>query len=199
MFLGGITSRPSSGPDDLQRMYDLAAESPGLSLHVADLPWRLSSWSGSNPERTRLWENEAGELVAWAVLQFPWLTLDFEVRPDVLASGIAPVILEWSCDRLAAEAAVRDARLHFFISAREDDKSRIALAERAGFARNDYGYVRLTRDLTEPIPESELPTGFLIRQLDGKREVPAYVATHRAAFGTTSMTEDWRLATLEYP
>ncbi len=75
-----IRSRPSRDNRDLIRMYELAAALPGDALHGADLPWRLSSPSAGMPERTRLWEDASGALVAWAVLQFPWHCLDVEAR-----------------------------------------------------------------------------------------------------------------------
>jgi len=46
-----------------------------------------------------------------------------------------------------------------------------------------------------PVP----PDGFRIRALAGQGEVEAYVATHRAAFGSTNMTADWRRSTLRHP
>jgi ribosomal protein S18 acetylase RimI-like enzyme len=181
-------------------MYGLAAESPDNALHVTDLPWRLSSPSARQPERTCLWEDASGALVAWAVLQFPaWYCLDFEVRADARSAGLESSVLEWARERLDAEAANRDGRLPFYLSAREQDAQRIAIAEQAGFEPTGWGYVRLAQSLGRTIPASELPEGFVMRPLAGGREAAAYVATHRAAFDTPNMTEDWRLATIRDP
>jgi ribosomal protein S18 acetylase RimI-like enzyme len=139
-------------------------------------------------------------LVAWAVLQFPaWHCLDYVVRPDARSAALESAVLAWACARLEAEAADRGGCLPFYVSAREGDAARVAAIERAGFARQTWGYVHLVRDLGEPIPETALPPGFVVRPLAGEREVNAYVAAHRAAFGSANMTADWRLATLRDP
>jgi len=116
-----ITSRPSEGDRDLVRMYDLAVASPGDALHVADLPWRLSSASAGVPERTRLWEDTGGGLVAWAALLFAWHCLDYATRLDARAV------------ELEAEADGRDGRLPFYVSARERDVARIGEIETGRF------------------------------------------------------------------
>ncbi len=52
----------------------------------------------------------------------------------------------------------------------------------------------MVRDLSQPIPEPDLPPGFVIRSLAGKHEAEAVAAMHRAAFGTDYMTTENRLA-----
>jgi ribosomal protein S18 acetylase RimI-like enzyme len=52
----------------------------------------------------------------------------------------------------------------------------------------------MARSLDEPIPEPQFPEGFVLRPLAGEGEVAAYVALHRAAFGTENMTVERRLA-----
>ena len=51
----------------------------------------------------------------------------------------------------------------------------------------------MTRPLSEPIPEPELPLGFVIRPIKGTEEAEAVASTHRAAFGTDYMTTENRL------
>jgi ribosomal protein S18 acetylase RimI-like enzyme len=195
-----ITTRPPAGALDVVRMYDLADVARDDALHVADLPWRMTSPSAQVPDRTRLWEDADGELVAWAVLQFPaWHCLDYVIRPDARTTELESAVLAWACARLEAEAVNRNGFLPFFVSARAHDHTRIAAIERAGFVRENWGYVHLVRDLDQPIPEPILPLGFIIRSLVGTDDVDAYVATHRAAFETANMSADWRRATLRDP
>ncbi|MGH2561568.1 MAG: GNAT family N-acetyltransferase [Thermomicrobiales bacterium] len=194
-----FTSRPREGDRDLARMYELAASAPSDALHVADLPWRLASPSAAMPERTRLWEDTSGTLVAWAALQFSWHCLDYATRLDALSDELEAAVLAWAGERLAAEDVDRAERLPFYVSAGKRDVARIAAIERAGFARAGWGYVRLVRSLDQPIPEHKLPAEFAVRPLAGEREVDAYVAAHRAAFGSANMTVDWRQATLRDP
>jgi ribosomal protein S18 acetylase RimI-like enzyme len=195
-----ITTRPAAGAVDVVRVYDLTDAARGDAVHVVDLPWRMTSPSARMPDRTRLWEDAGGELVAWAALQFPaWHCLDYAIRPDARTAELEAAVLGWACARLEAEAADRDRLLPFFVSAREHDSARITAIERAGFVRESWGYVHLIRDLDQPIPEPEPPSGFVVRSLAGEHEVDAYVAAHRAAFETANMSADWRRATLRDP
>jgi ribosomal protein S18 acetylase RimI-like enzyme len=195
-----FSSRPATEDRDFDAMYDLAAAAPNDVLHLADLPWRFSSPSARIPERTRLWEDAGGTLVAWAVLQFPaWHCLDYAINPDARSANLESAVLAWATAALAIEASARGSRLPFYASARADDSVRIAAIERAGFTLQDWGYVRLIRDLDQQIAAPELPEGFTVRPLTGDREVEAYVDLHRAAFETANMTAEWRRATLRDP
>jgi len=194
-----VVARPASGAGDFARLYDLAAQAPDHVLHLADLPWRLASPSSLVPERIRLWETPDGDLLAWAMLQFSWHCLDYAVRSDSRAAGLDAAILGWVTERLGEESAERGEPLPFYVSARNGDETRIAAVIAAGFVADDWSYVHLVRDLDEPIPEPVLPDGFSIRSLAGEDEVDAYVAMHRAAFDSTSMTAEWRRATLRDP
>lgn len=193
-----ITARPSAGVDDLVRIDQRTVDSMPDALHLIDLPWRLTSPSAQVPERTRLWEDGDGTLVAWAILQFQWHCLDYAILPTARTSELESAILAWGTEQLKAEAAARDGSLPFTVGARQDDAARIAAIERADFSPGGWSYIHLVRDLELPIPASEPPAGFAIRPLAGEQEVAAYVATHRAAFGSTNMTEDWRSATLRH-
>jgi ribosomal protein S18 acetylase RimI-like enzyme len=108
-------------------------------------------------------------------------------------------ILAWACAELEREAAGRGVALPFYAGARADDAMRIAAIEQAGFSRQDWGYVHLIRDLDKPIPVPVPPPGFVVRSLAGEDDVDAYVAAHRAAFGSANMTADWRRATFHAP
>jgi len=57
----------------------------------------------------------------------------------------------------------------------------------------------MSRPLHDLILPPELPPGFSIRSLVGVNDVDAWVALHRAAFGTQNMTVEYRLAMLDAP
>lgn len=113
MIRADPTSRPAHGVRDLASMYDVIVDSPGEALHVADLPWRLSSPSARTPERTRLWESADGRMLAWAVLQFQWHCLDYQIRPGDRSTELEASILSWATERLSVEAASRESRCPF--------------------------------------------------------------------------------------
>lgn len=73
------------------------------------------------------------------------------------------------------------------------------MLERHGFDRQNEGTLRMLRPLAEPIPEPVPPPGFTLRHVAGEGEVEAYVALHRAAFGTEHMTVAHRLMIMRDP
>ena len=197
-MLTDVSARSGSGAHDLNAIYEMTATVPH-ALHRVDLPWRLSSPAARDSSRTRLWEAGDGTLLAWAILQSPWHCLDYEVSPGPQREDLERMVLAWAVDRLAIDAAARGSALPFYVSARTDDAPRLTAIHRAGFRPDGWSYIHLARDLGEPIPEAALPKGYRIRPLKGEAEVDAYIAVHRAAFGSTNMTVDWRGQTLQDP
>lgn len=197
-MLTDVSARSGSGVHDLNAIYGMTATLPS-ALHLADLPWRLASPPARNPSRTRLWETSDGTLTAWAILQSPWHCLDFEVRPGPQREELERTVLARAVERLAADATSRGTALPFYVSARTDDTAQLKAIHRAEFCPDDWSYIHLARDLADPIPEAALPEGFHIRPLKGEAEVEPFVAVHRAAFGSTNMTVDWRRQTFHDP
>ncbi len=193
-----ITVRSYSGVADLDAIDSMTAQL-AHALHRIDLPWRLASPATFDPANIRLWESHSGQLVGWAILQFPWHCLDYEILPGPHRESVEQDVLIWATDRLTRETTRRGTPLPFYVSARSDDPSRIAAVHRAGFKSAGWSYVHMARDLREPFDTPDMPTGFRIRPLAGEEEVPAYVMAHRAAFGSMNMTTDWRCRTLRYP
>jgi len=179
-------------------MIALVDASPATNLHVIDLPYRLCSPSATVADNVRLWEGADGSLLAWAVWQQPWITLDYAVHPDE-AGTIETEIIAWTLDRFRAMAREHGRVLSYFIDAREDDPARIALLERHGFVRADWCALHLTRTLETPLPWPSLPEGFTIRHLAGAEDLQGYVALHRIAFESTSMTAEWKTGITRMP
>ncbi|MBA2248403.1 MAG: GNAT family N-acetyltransferase [Chloroflexia bacterium] len=194
-----ITARPFEHDRDLHELYAFATATPTFALHLADLPWRLSSPSAQRRDRSQLWHDADGEIVAWVILQHEWATIDFAIRPDLQESALASDVLRWGVGRLEDEAAQANDPMTCYVSAHEHDRNRISLIESAGFTPADWSYLHLGRDLQEPIDSAILPDGYHIRTLAGIPEVGAYVAAHRDAFGSTAMTSEWRRTTLADP
>lgn len=182
-------------------MQGLATAFPERTVHVTDLPYRLASPALHDaPERdTALWFGGDGEtLLAWAVWQQPWITLDYAMHP-AYARELGPQVFAWAAARCAALSAAQGRRLRYWVSARADDADRLALLEQAGFRRADWRTVRQQRPPTDRPPAAPPLPGFAIRPLRGEAEVGAYVAAHRAAFGSDAMTVAWRRRVLGVP
>ena len=79
-------------------------------------------------------------------------------------------------------------------SCKEDYGERISFLEQYGFYQTDDVTIYMMRSLSQPISEPELPTGFVIRPIAGTQEAEAVATMHRAAFGTSYMTTENRLA-----
>lgn len=138
---------------------------------------------------TRLWFDD-GQLIGWAFVD-EFNNLRWELDPRY-AGLLGSQIVEWgeTCMREAldeGESTTLDA------SCREDYMERIAFLKRYGFQQTDITTIRMVCDLSKPIPELNLPPGFVIRPLAGAHEAEAVAAMHRAAFGTDYMTTENRL------
>ncbi len=194
-----ISMRPLAGPRDLQRVYELTQAFAADAFHVVDLPYRLCSPSAQEPENARLWEDEQGHLLGFAIAQLPWLTMDYVIHPAGRAAGLEETMLAWALERWPRAMAEQKLRYSLFLEVREDQTARLALLERLGFVRDDWHTLHMRQPLNGAPPVAQPLEGFTIRPLAGEDEVASSVALHRAAFGSTTMTLDWRARTLEAP
>lgn len=73
------------------------------------------------------------------------------------------------------------------------------LREGHGFTAEDWHTVRLARRVDEPIPNAEMPRGFVVRHVAGEHEAPEYVALYREAMDSPTATVEWRLSVMREP
>jgi ribosomal protein S18 acetylase RimI-like enzyme len=198
-----ITQRAFSGKPDVQAMITLPAAFPADNLHIVDLPYRFSSWALDDPGNVGLWTNAEGHLLAWAVMQTPFWTVDVVCHPH--ASHVLPDILAW-VDARARQMLESETGLPcWFVMTFAGQTSRIRALKEAGFAsqadvgEDSWSKVLMRRPAQAPVTAYSLPEDFTIRPLADEREVDAYVALHRAVFESRSMTAEWRARTLRCP
>lgn len=198
-----ITERNFSGRADLEAMAVLVRKFPAENLHVVDLPYRLSSWSFDFPENIRLWNDENGQLVAWAALQVPFWTVDYAVHPEF--GGLHPHILKWADEQAQKIMDTPSGHPAWFVTVLASQTERIRDLEQAGFASQanvgDDSWTQVLMEYTFPNHAAglPLPEGFIIRPLNGFDEVQAYVDLHQAVFQSKNMTVEWRQRTLQRP
>lgn len=174
------------------------------NLHVVDLPYRLSSWALDEPRNTRLWFDENGEMVAWAVLQVPFWQVDMCCLPE-LEGHLFPQLLAWVQARARELPGSPWYREAWYVNAFDDQSSRISALEAAGYtcqgnAGEDSWSKVLMRRANHPLPRAyPPPSGFIARPLQGSGEVPAYIDLHRTVFESRNMTVEWRQRTLLQP
>lgn len=195
-----ITSRSFEGASDLRAMAELVRAFPNDHAHVVDLPYRLASPSLEFAENVRIWTDANNALVAFGVVQQPWQALDYAVHPCAYTTSVEDEILTWATERAAGLAAERGSSYLLNIYVPEASRERMAALERHGFRRDDSWSMVYLRQSPIALPaRAPIPEGFVVRPLAGMKEVDAYVALHRTAFGSTNMTVPWRQRTLEMP
>ncbi len=194
-----VRMRPAGSGTDLKRVTQLVYAHPDEALHLADLPYRLSSPSAFSRHDTRLWEAIDGPLLAYAIVQRSWGTLDYFIAPDARERGIEETLMDWALGRFQELTDERQRDLDWWIETRADTPDRKALAERFGFAPHSWHLVELERPLVGPQPQPKVPAGYSIRPLAGVDEAEAVAALQRAAFESESMTAAWRRRTIEAP
>jgi ribosomal protein S18 acetylase RimI-like enzyme len=197
-----LVQRAFHGPPDWVQMTAVVYAHPSAHLHVVDLPYRLCSWAFDDPANCALWEDATGQVLAWAVLQSPFWSIDYAMHPTA-PSDILHAIIAWADLRAHAVQDTPFARPMWFINGFTGHDHH-QLLEDAGFhAQTDVGEdswtkVLFKRNATSLPAPRPLPEGFRIRSLNGHAEVDAYVALHRAVFQSESMTSAWRHRTLSH-
>ncbi|OGO42174.1 MAG: hypothetical protein A2W36_05440, partial [Chloroflexi bacterium RBG_16_58_14] len=146
----------------------------------------------------RLWEDASHELAGFVyVSQYQNLVDVFDASQ--FTPSIETEMMAWAATAVQLRSQEKGERLTLDASVREDDLPRLAFLERNGFKPHPEASILMARPLDLPIPEPVLPAGFSIRPMGGEAEIEAYVALHRAAFGTENMTVAHRRAIMSTP
>lgn len=196
-----MISRLYRAPADLEVMIQLllSVRSP---KSVSDYPGTADLCELlSLPEirkTARLWETTDGNLAGFALVDTV-NNLLFELDPRLVTAEIEDQVVEWGLGCVSPGFQGNRGRLSLDATCSSENTPRKAFLERHGFVRVPGETVAMDRSLAEPIPTPCLPPGFRIRPVAGEREVEAYVALHRAAFGTLNMTIEYRLAIMRSP
>jgi mycothiol synthase len=199
-----IGQREFSGETDKRAMIALAQAFPTDNLHVVDLPYRLSSWALDDPDNIGLWVNAEGQLLAWAVMQTPFWTIDYAYHPDT-DMNLHQQVLAWAEHRARQVLDTPSGRPCWFAMVFANQMDRIRELEEAGFVsqadvgEDSWSKVLMQRSAQVSVADCALPAGCIIRPLAGESEVEAYVRLHRAVFESKNMTAEWRARTLRRP
>ncbi len=198
------TTRPHQNWQDLRAIADMAYVAGSYFLHVIDLPYRLASWTLDKPQNFRFWHDAEEKLVAVAIVQEAFLTLEYIMHPMANQGALEPEILQWGLQRGQAVANEQATTFPINVWLRSDhpQPEHVALLQELGLVPGARQDVTMQCDLGTDHFSDEMfpmPDGFRIRPLLGQAEVAAYVALHRAAFGSTVMRESWRMRTLQMP
>jgi ribosomal protein S18 acetylase RimI-like enzyme len=198
-----IKEHTFSGDADLQQMAELVRQFPDENIHGVDLPYRLSSWSFDYPENIRLWTGEQDQLLAWAVLQVPFWTVDYACQP-AFQRELHPQLLQWADTQARKIVSTASGHPAWFVAVLADQTDRICDLEAIGFrsqanvGEDSWTQVLMKHSMRIP-EEARLAEGFHIRPLRDASEVEVYVELHRSVFESKNMTVEWRNRTLQRP
>ena len=198
-----MSNRLFAGPRDLEAMIDLVKASP--SDRAFDFPGVLDLQEMLAlpliQAHTRLWIDPFGQLACFAILDagLDSANLTFEVTPSCREKGLETRAIAWAEDSLRQTHPAGTGKYLLEATSRSDDPAGIALLEGQGFSRQTEGAVHMERSLADPIPQPQLPAGFVIRPIHGESEAEDWVRLHRAALGTENMTIEYKLAMMRTP
>lgn len=194
-----FTTHPYRGASDLQNMLALVKTRP--PQRILDYPGLVDIEEMLAQEKiqaaTRVWETENGQFAGYALINYgeTYASLAFEYFPGFAASDIGDLMIAWAEQAYVERFHGQTEELNS--PTRDALPERITLLKKHGFTREPEGQLIMERSLAEPIPEPRLPDGFTIRPVAGESETGAWVALHRAAFGTQNMTIEGRRAMTE--
>lgn len=180
-------SRPYQDADDLIRLQRFNAEQFALGaggwLHPGDIPHRLFNTGRgyAADDLLRLWEDDAGEIVGWAIA-IP-RTGGFDVQSH--RANVVHEALTW------VETTLPNAQIETELP--EGDSFWTAIFRERGFAPDPkalpYCVTACLLDDVPPVPT--LPPGFSIRAAAGVHEAAALVAVHASAFNSKGTVEQY--------
>jgi ribosomal protein S18 acetylase RimI-like enzyme len=193
-----FNARPYAGPVDLPRLLELR-QICGRAAPIVDWPTASDLENDlaqfQNPqERVMLWAQAEGALAAFAYIDYDDRQLQYFIHPNLPSTELFPTIVDWGEAKTRVLLQGQGEPRYVRVRPLDNQPEIIAYLEANGFQKVEWHTLRYVRSLQEPIPEAHIPDGFTIRSLTGEAEVPAYVALHRAAFGTENMTIESRLA-----
>lgn len=163
-------------------------------LHTADIALRLyNGMRRYNPsEIVRLWEDTDGALLGWGMVYPRWNSYEALLSPTHRGGELENQLLAW-CESETVAWMAREGRSDAPISLDvfSDDVVRMTMLEKRGYTRGDQQHVIASRSLGDPIPDTPLPQGFNVRQLEGLGEADKLIGAQNACFGWSWTLEEY--------
>jgi len=195
-----LTMRPYAGDADLEAIANLintceAVDQLDEGTSVSELQQQFDEPSLDKARDIRLWENADGQLAGMGRLWIPPVGkiidgfLWFRVLPTARGGDLDRQIVAWAEGRMREVSQERGVQVKLRSGSRayQSDspsktlRDRIALLESCGFIADRY-FFTMERSLSLPIPESQLPDGFTIRQVRSNEDAEAWVELFNQSF-----------------
>ena len=195
-----MISRVYENDNDLQAMVALtqALRANGQAVYpiAADLYEELAD--PDTQITARLWEDPQRQLVGFVyVSRYQNLVDVFDER--VFTPELEAEMMAWAVTAVRQRNQRRGEVQTLDASSLDRDLRRLEMLARYGFERQSETSLLMACPLTQPAAEPLLLPGFTIRPMGGEAELEAYVALHRAAFGTGNMTVAYRQTIMRAP
>ncbi len=191
--------RPLNLSTELPEALNLADIS-GLNIpHVADWPYRFSSWAVADRLNTQVWLDTASNLLGWVVLQTPFWAIDCVVHPAA-PPHLYREMIAWAQVRAAELTTRGEGRPMWFISIatscllQRNDLVSLGFEDVSDIGEDSWSKVLFEFVEDRLLLPMQLPTGLAIRSLNPITEIQAYVDMHREVFRSENMTYPWRVA-----
>lgn len=192
-----LRTRPSNGLSDLPAILELllrcqAAGYADTEFRSIELRIMFNNPAFDAQRLTLIFDDGSSVLAAFAVL-WQGRYLGMLVRPDQRGHLEEP-ILEWGTTQARQTRWLSGVQPTLSVLCRDDDDLSRDVYERHGFSLEELE-LRMVRDLSEPLPEPQLPEGFTVRALDPVRELEDWIQLDRETLGQTDSALDrWRRA-----
>lgn len=175
-----LTSRPVAGAGDVARVLDLlrtcrAVKPIDLWPPLHEVRHHLRDCKASRAADARLWEDQLGELMAFATLWDETMLVSC-VHPAAQCDDLAQHVLEWGTARASGRARRCGERAVLFVPICVDDFAAALQLERYGFVPEDWCILRMARRLNIAVPPPDPPAGFTLRMMTSEQELAAAVA-----------------------
>jgi mycothiol synthase len=146
---------------------------------------------GFDPVRdVRLWLDEADRLIGFAQMWIPLPTpesneaegyLWFRVHPQWRWQGLELEMMAWGERRIAEVGQERQLPARLRLACRETESDRIRFFEQSGLV-NVRRFLKMERDLTEPIAIVPFPEGFVLGHAQGEADAQRRLELHNQSF-----------------
>lgn len=203
-----MNRRAFAGPDDLARLQRFSAEQINIHgrtgmMHPGDVPHRIyNALRRDDPlELVHIWEDDAGAIVGWTLLDPRGAGFDSQISPDARTEvpGLEREINVWSEATLLALMRSRDSEaIAIETDAFEADTVRSELLAKLGWVAQNIEITMLTRRSLADLEPPRLPPGYSIRTVSGVEEAGPVSELHSAGFGS-SWTPDLYRRVMESP
>ncbi len=187
-----LTTRAFVGEEDLAPIADLlnaceAVDKLDEGISVEELRVEFDSPSLDPARDMRLWQDAQGQLIGFGQL---WIPVEgesadgflwFKAHPDHRDGELEDDIIAWGEERMRKVGGEREKPARLRASTRDTNQRVLALLERHGLSVARY-FWRMSRSLSEPIPEPQFPTGYTLSYVHGEEEVEPWLLAFNQSF-----------------